>query len=338
MTPDAGDFGMGLDYKGITRIGMITREENGVLYFYITGFQWTGVASDSAIFRIPYDETSEWGISEDPRMWSGNRRAWVECEDGQVPAFLREHSEYSASPLGFALGRVTRTRIFGEEEYLALSSADSWFPGSGRSNVVAFYRSKNLVDWTAGGYIASAIPFLGDTWGYDASILEPAAIEDGSGTLRLFVASADGDILHGIERNGRHDCSPGPELGPTAPYVGTGIYEAVLQIITPAETMTTITPLEDSVLAGTSARFLVRVTAADGSVPFGVVFISNLDHYGFTSARLVNGQAEIEMVTRGRGENAFVARYNKQGVWSESVSDIVVQKMHTVKRQRAARP
>jgi hypothetical protein len=316
---------------------MITRMEEGVLYFYIAGFQWTGVASDSAIFRIRYDEASEWGISEEPQMWSGNRRAWVECEQGRVPTFLREHSEYSAGPLAFALSRITRTRIFGEEEYLALSSADSWYPGSGRSNVVAFYRSKNLVDWTAGGYISSAIPFLGDTWGYDASMLEPAAIEDGSGTLRLFVASADGDIVHGIERNGRHDCSLGADLGPTAPYVGTGIYEGVLQIVTPSETMTTITPMSESVLAGTPAKFLVRVTASDGSTPFGVVFISNLDHYGFTSVRLVNGQAEVEMLTRGRGENAFVARFNKQGVWGESVSEVVVQKMHTVKRQRGTR-
>ena len=164
----------------------------------------------------------------------------------------------------------------------------------------------------------SSIPFFADGFAYDVSVIDPVAVDGTDGTLRLFFASADGDADHGIARDGRHDCGIYSSFGPTAPYLGTGIYEALVEPRVLRPTTTTIEPYAD--------RLIVRVSAPTGNVVIA-------DNDSFVIAPLVNGVASINLAP---GDHRLYAWYDAQGQWDASRSPTIMRRV-TPARRRAAR-
>lgn len=192
--PTATERVPGSNYKGLTRVSLLAHGDD----FYLVTQYWAINSIRIVMFRVPYDAGDEWGLGGEAET---------------VPTSLT----------GF-LGSISRTRAFGAERYIALNPYDS-----GRR--ISYQTSENLIDWTQPVLMRSAIPFFADGAGYAVSVIDPIAVDGADGTLRVYFASADGDPDRGIGRDGRHDCGLYDEFGPTAAYLGTGIYEAKVELL-----------------------------------------------------------------------------------------------------------
>jgi hypothetical protein len=182
----------GSNFKGLTRVSLLSHGD----HFYLAAQEWAVDAIRIVMFRVRFHPESEWGFAGAPE---------------RVPTSLH----------GF-LGSISRTRVFGDERFIALSP-------DARGSRITYQTSANLIDWTPPATMRSAIPFLADGIGYDVSVIDPVAVDGADGKLHVYFASADGDADHGIPRDGRHDCGIYAEFGPTAVYLGTGIYEAIVE-------------------------------------------------------------------------------------------------------------
>jgi hypothetical protein len=205
------------NYKGLTRVALIAHENR----WYLAAQYWSRASLRVVMFRLPYDPSSEWGFKGQAEVWNGRRAAWVNSPD-----FLDVPFEFSLGSFSGLLSSISRTRVFGDERFIALN-ADS------RASSIAYQTSQNLIDWTPPVTMRSSIPFFADGGGYAVSVIDPVAVDGDDGKLHVFFASADGDPDHGIERDGRHDCGLYSDFGPTAVYLGIGIYEAIVEPIYP---------------------------------------------------------------------------------------------------------
>ena len=336
--PDLSDRAISSQYKGLTRVALVPHEENRKQYFYIAAQYWARFPIKVLMFRVARDPDDPWGITGDPELWSANRRAWVACPNGRVPDFAGDAGEFSIASFTNFLGSIVPTSVFGDARYVALSSASSYaVPGSGGIfNRIAYQTSRNLIEWTPSLAVRSAIPFFADGFGYDVSVIDPVAVDENDGSLHLFFASADGDSDHGIDRDGHYDCELDPGIGPTAPYVGTGIYEAVVEPMTLRATSTRLQTPRLSMLTGEGAHYSVRVTAADGSTPVGNVVVVDAGRW-WRIVPLVNGAAAVELPLDSTGEHRVYAVFDAQAGWDASRSNIVTQTVMGPRR-RAVRP
>lgn len=190
--PTAAEKIPGSNFKGLTRVSLLAHGDS----FYLATQSWAQFSIDIALFRVPYDPADEFGLGGDAEL---------------LPANLH----------GF-LGSISRTRVFGEERFIALNPDP-------RGSSILYQTSMNLIDWTPPERMRSLIPFFADGNGYPVSVIDPVAVDGADGKLHVYFASADGDPDHGVARDGRHDCGIYSEFGPTAVYLGTGIYEAVAE-------------------------------------------------------------------------------------------------------------
>lgn len=337
--PDATDRTAGSLYKGVTRVSMVEVDDTFQSYFYIGAQFWSARVLKMAMFRVPYDRANEWGLGGDPQLWSWNQKRWVPCENGRIPDFLDLLNEISLLTFSAPLSAVLRTSIFGQPQYQALTAADyspsfTWFR---RSSVIRYATSQNLTDWRGELFLRSGILAFADGLSYDNSVIDPVAIEEADGTLRLFFSSADGDEQQGIPRDGVHDCAREPVFGATSPYVGTGIYEAVIERITLRPTSLSVLPTSFQIPDGGLAHYRACVNALDGSVVEGLVSVVDSGR-SFAEGRLSGGCAEIDLRMHGLGMHSVTANYNTQNVWQASRSPTVVQEVSASQRKRTVRP
>lgn len=184
----------GSNFKGLTRVSLLAHGDD----FYFATQYWAVNSIQIAMFRVPFDAADEWGLGGGAEV---------------VPTSLT----------GF-LGSISRTRAFGAERYIALNPDNA-----GRR--ISYQTSENLIDWSPPVVMRSSIPFFADGFGYAVSVIDPIAVDGADGKLRVYFASADGDADHGVGRDGRHDCGLYDEFGPTAAYLGTGVYEAIVELV-----------------------------------------------------------------------------------------------------------
>ncbi len=302
-------------YKGLTRVSLIARDD----YFYLAAQYWSRSAIKTVMFRVPYDASSQWGTAGEPELWSAKRRAWIAAPNGRPPDFIDDPFDYSLASFSGFLGSIVRTRLFGAEQFLALNPDN---------NRIVYQTSQNLVDWTPPVVMRRAIPFFADGFGYDVSVIDPVAIDGTDGKLHLFFASNDGDADHGIPRDGRHDCGLYTSFGPTAPYLGTGVYEGIVEPLTLRATATSLS-------ASKLGRFEVRVTAAR-STPEGNVVVADAGGE-FRIVPLVNGIASVDVPLLTPGAHKIYAWYDAQGQWDASRSPAITQIVPVPPRQRAVR-
>ena len=289
--PIAAERVPGSNYKGLTRVSLLAHGDD----FYLVAQYWALNSIQIVMYRVPFDPSSEWGVSAAPEA-------------------------VSTSLTGF-LGSISRTRVFGEERFIALNPD---VRGSG----ITYQTSTNLIDWTPPAAMRSAIPFFADGFGYDVSVIDPIAVDGADGKLHVFFASGDGDADHGIARDGRHDCGLYAEFGPTAVYLGTGIYEAIAEPLALRATRTTLA-------SPTPGRYTVRVAALDGTVPQGNVVVRDLAGT-FRIAPLVNGIASVDIPLTTAGDHLIQAWFDAQGTWDASRAPGIVQTV-TFPRRRAVR-
>ena len=295
------------NFKGLTRVSLVA--DGG--YFYIAAQYWSRASIRVGMFRVAYDAASEWGTSGEPEAWSVRRRTWE-----PVATYLDDQSDPNVFNYPASLGSIIR-------------SGDHFLAVNPDSNRVLYLTSTNLVDWTPPVVLRSAIPFLADGFAYENSVIDPAAVNDADGKLHLFFASADGDPEHGIARDGRHDCGLPAGFGPTAVYLGTGIYETIVE-------PRTLRPTTMSLSASALGRFDVRVTAPDGTTPAGNVVVRELGG-DFRIAPLVGGAASVELPFTTTGDHIVFAWFDAQGEWDASRSAGIIQHVPTPPRRRAAR-
>ncbi|HEX9163908.1 MAG TPA: hypothetical protein VF980_19520, partial [Thermoanaerobaculia bacterium] len=246
--PAAGDKHPGSIFKGLTRARMIEYAEGGKSYFYIAAEYWGAGGIKILMFRVAHDAASDWGITGTPQVWSASKSSWLDCPDGQLPGLFDDFREPSLADGG--ISGIARTNILGYDTYIAVTASNTSM-GSSSSNVansIMYYTSADLVHWMIGRTIRSAIPDFADGFGYSVSVIDPTIVNERDGTLKLYLASADGDIDHGIDRDGHYDCYLDPTI-PTAPYVGTGIYEATVRNVVLQPTTITIVPPSGPVIS-----------------------------------------------------------------------------------------
>ena len=302
--PNADERVAPSNFKGLTRVSMLSQDG----YFYLATQYWEKLTLKVAMFRVAYDATSEWGTAGDAEAWSTRRHQWVTAAD-----YLDSANEPSMFPE--PLGSIVRTH----DGFLALTSS---------SNQIYYQTSQNLTDWTWIVPLRSSIPFFADGFGYQTSVIDPVAFEDAGGALHLYFASADGDPDHGVPRDGRHDCGLYSDFGPTAAYLGTGIYDAVVERRTLHFTTTTLQPRGN--------RLEVRVTAVDGSTPSGNVVVRDFNGE-FRIANLAGGLATVDLPSLTPGQHQLQAWFDAQGDWDASRSPIIVQNVTVPPRRRAVR-
>ena len=336
--PDDADRATTSQFKGVTRVMMVEHDDAGRSYFYIGAQYWSRGFIKVLMFRVERDPSSDWGISDTIQVWSANQRGWVDCENGRIPDFFNDRDQYSLIGFNVAPSSITRTTIFGDEAFIALASVDTTHSINirGRANSIAYFISHDLVEWTSAYPLRSALRNFADGFGYDASVIDPIAIDGPGHSLRLFFASADGDPDHGIERDGHYDCYLDPNIGVTAPYVGTGIYQSTVQWAALQPTTVTVEPERLELAAGSSARFTVRVKSADGSTPEGIVTLV-IGGAGYVERRLENGEASIQMTMGAAGERIAYAYFDSRGVWQRGYSDVTKLNVVAVPHRRAVR-
>src|SRR6266852_901993 len=331
--PDSVDRGVGSLYKGVTRVSMLVADEGFQKYFYIGAQFWSARVLKMAMFRVPYDARSEWGLGGDAELWSWNRSRWVTCDSGRIPDFFDALNEISLLKLSSPLSSILTRR----GQYLALTTAD-YFPAMSffrRAAVIRYATAQRLNDWSGESPVRSGIRFFADGSGYDGSVIDPVAIEETDGTLRLFFSSADGDELHGLARDGLPDCVRDPSFGPTGVYVGTGIYEAVIETVTLRPTVTTLRPASVQVPNGSLAHYTVCVHTSDGVAAEGVATVSDSGSH-FSDGLLQNGCAEIDLRLNGVGSHMIIGLYNPQNLWQASLSAPLFQTVVDAQRRRSA--
>lgn len=328
-TPSAAEGTAPSQFKGLTRVSIMEHEEGGRTWIYFLSHFWNRQFIRSVAFRMAWDDASEWGITGDPEMLTF--RGWEAMPGGRIPLTIDDNST-APSTFFFTAGTVARQTRLPGGRYIAFGSADSYDGLAVRpASVLVWSTSDNLVNWTFGGYVRSTLPYVGDGTGYSASVIDPTYYEDVDGP-HLLVASADGDEAAGIARDGKHDCAVAADAAnPTAPYIGTGIYDYNLG---ERERIVTSTTMEapKSAAAGGTVRVRITVRAADGSAPHGTL---KLYAGNIMELPLVDGVAEADVVMPERTMQ-FSAAFNSNGVYLFSGAVAVVEAV-PVTRRRAAR-
>jgi hypothetical protein len=299
------------NYKGLTRLSLLSQDG----YFYVAAQYWARTSIKVALFRIAYDAASEWGAAGEPQAWSPRRRAWVAAD-----AYLDDALEPSLFPYSASFGSIVRTRVFGDERWVA-------FNPEAFGNRIDYQTSRNLVDWTPPVVLRSSIPFFADGFGYQTSVIDPVAVDGADGKLHLFFASADGDPDHGMARDGHHDCGIYASFGPTAPYLGTGIYESVVELRALRPTFTVLS-------APRLGHYDVRVMGWDGTPAEGNVVVAD-SAGGFRIAPLAGGVASVDLPLPAAGDHWLSAWYDAQGQWDASRSAVILQRVPIPPRRRA---
>ncbi|HKO57083.1 MAG TPA: hypothetical protein VJ276_14495, partial [Thermoanaerobaculia bacterium] len=329
-TPTAAEAAAPSQFKGLTRVSIIDHEESDRKWIYFISQFWNRQFIKSLLFRMPWDEASEWGITGEPQMLTS--RGWEAIEGGRIPVSIDD----STSPFSLFLnfGNIARQTMLPGGRYIALGPTNSYEGYIVRpQSVIAWSQSTDLIAWKFGGFVRSTIPYVADGTGYSVSVIDPTYYEDVGGA-HLLVASADGDEAAGIARDGKHDCATAFDGSmPTAPYVGTGVYDYELG---QRELIPTSTTLEapQSAAAGGALRVRVTVRAANGEVPHGVVTV-----YGggqITELLLVDGQAEADVVMPGR-TTEVTAAFRPTGLYLFSSAHQVVQAVPTARRRAGGR-
>jgi len=320
--PSSDDELPGSQYKSLARVSMV---RDGA-YFSILSQFWAQRTAKSILVRIPYDATNEWGLGGDPQIVHFPSDLWEACPGGRLPDWVDNFQQQSV--LGFfnAFTSSIFTTTHGPYRFgiLGVGHASSLTGLGGRNNVVVNAWSNDLIDWTFVQTVRSAIPFFADGRGYDTSVIDPIAVEDGSGKLHVFLSTADND------HNGVDDCAFDPNFGPTAAYVGLGIYEADADVIDLAPTAIHVTPLSIVPTIGQTVHYAVRITATDGSLPNGVVMIVG-DEYAPFTATVTNGIADVAVKFRAPGARQLSVSFNTIGPWlsaNTSVEQDVVAPQH----------
>jgi hypothetical protein len=332
--PEGADT-MGLSqYKGLARVSLLARDDG---YFYLAAQYWGREQIKILMFRIAYDPAATWGTGGEAELWSWNRQQWMSCENGRLPDFIGQPGEYSLPSFANPLGSIVRTKVFGSERFLALGSETepSLSDGHGIVNRISYQTSTNLLDWTPEESLRSALPFFADGNGYDVSVIDPVSVDAPDGTLHLFFASADGDARAGVTRDGRHDCELDVTM-PTAPYVGTGIYEAVVKPQALQPVVITLRADEERLLIGGSAHYTIRVTAADGSQPSGMVDLIDRGR-AVVTVPLRAGLAHAELWPTATGEHHVYAYFPPQGNLDAGRTAVMRQTVEPLPRRRALR-
>jgi len=334
--PDSSDRALGSLYKGITRVSMLTADDGFQKYFYIGTQFWSKSVLKMAMFRVPYEPDNEWGIGSNPQLWSFTHNQWVVCDNGRIPDFYDTLNEISLLKFSAPLSSIFQTRVLGQSQYMALTVAD-YFPGMSffrRSAVIRYATARSLNDWSGESLVRGGIHMFADGFSYDGSVVDPVAIEESDGRLRLFFSSADGDELHGVLRDGQPDCVHDPTFGATGTYVGTGIYEAVIEPITLRATTTTIRAASFQISVGGLAHYTACVRTLDGSAAEGLASVFDAGR-GFADALLRDGCAEIDLRMTALGAHMVTANYNTQNLWQGSFSAAVLQTVVEGERRRA---
>ncbi len=217
-------------YKAIARVSMLLGTDNGKAYFYLLGMFWGRLGAKEILVRIPYDAAAPWGLGGDPEVvhYQHPSYVWEACPGGRMPEWLDDVNSYSIVNgffNAFTSSVFATTRVPGYR-YVALGVGHGTALAGygGRNNLVAYQLSNDLMNWTSMRFVRSVVPFFGDGLGYTASIIDPIAVQDGSGTIHLYMASNDGDDARSIARDGAPDCATDPSFGATAVYVGIAIY------------------------------------------------------------------------------------------------------------------
>src|SRR5205085_2665474 len=115
-------------------------------------------------------------------------------------------------------------------------------------------------------------------------------------------------------------------FGPTAVYVGTGIYETIVE---PRSLRTTTM----TIAAPALGHFDVRVTAMDGTTPAGDVVVRDSSSGDFRIAPLVNGAASVDLPITTPGDHVVFAWFDAQGAWDASRSGGVIQHVPAPRRR-----
>jgi len=321
-------------YKAIARVSMLLGTDNGKAYFYLLGMFWGRLGAKEILVRIPYDAAAPWGLGGDPEVvhYQHPSYVWEACPGGRMPEWLDDVNSYSIVNgffNAFTSSVFATTRVPGYR-YVALGVGHGTALAGygGRNNLVAYQLSNDLMNWTSMRFVRSVVPFFGDGLGYTASIIDPIAVQDGSGTIHLYMASNDGDDARSIARDGAPDCATDPSFGATAAYVGVAIYEATLDLVEIAPTTITVAPPAPVVAAG-PVRLTVHVTAVDGSIPQGVAYVYG--DFPPISTALHDGVAEVVVLLIKTGSRQINAQFNSNGPWSTSYTSLlqpVVQPSH----------
>ena len=337
--PDAGDVAASSGYKSLARVSMLSGTDNGKTYFYILGMFWAARTPKEVLVRIPYDGADAWGLGGAPEVlhFQYPNHHWEACPNGRLPDWLDDFQQYSIVNgffNAFASTVFATTRVPGYR-YVALGIGHGYGVTGlqGMSNAILYQLSNDLITWTPQSYVRSSVDFFADGRGYSASVIDPVAVEDAGGAMHLYLASDD-DGGGGAPRDGVPDCAADPSFGATAAYVGVGIYEAALAWVDLPATHITVTPPALSVTAGT-VRYVVRVTAADGSIPGGIVSLSADDGFLPATAALHDGVAEV-FITLKTGQRLINARYNNGLAPFQPSSTTFVQQVVPPSHRRAA--
>jgi len=324
-------------FKGITHVTVVPFDDAGRKYFYVGAQLWGALATKMLMVRVPYDATADAGIGGDPEMWDGILHAWVSCPGGVVPGYIDRPDQFSLVAFD-ALSSIAPTTIRGIHEYISLNVSDGvrYTAGRGRANRITYAFSSNLVNWTFADPLRSTIPWLADGTSYDSSVIDPVVVDE-HGALRLFLASADGDDAGGIARDGVQDCAASG-FGATAPYVGTGIYEARIESVVPVPTRMTIATDGTTFNDGETVRCHVTVTDSSGHPVNGniVAFAGNIV-FSIVYARVIDGHADVDVPVRGVGTHTIRADFPDQGLSLGTFAVVNVQVVPNSAKRRSVR-
>ena len=317
-------------FKGIARVSMFPVEDDGQSWFYIAAQYWRpDSAQPPALFRIAYDPASPSGTRGNPQMQlvttalvngsPSSTATWVDCPSGEIPAALNDHLQVSLILDFNQLSTIAPIRSLPPYRYIAtLLNGPFGFPGDRPAAHVVYELSTDFVNWTRAQPLFSTITHFADNLSYPSSVIDPTLFEDGSGVLHLLVDSADGDPANGVPRGGTDPCDTSG-FGPTAPFVGTGVYEAVVAPAGPfIPTSITAHPITDS---DGVARSLQINVAAPGAPPNGTATIV-IGSISRVSVPIIGGAGTVSLSSPVRGHFDVTVSFSTYGLWSPSSVDL----------------
>jgi hypothetical protein len=324
--PDTADVKGG--FKGITRLSMFAAEEDGQRWFYLAVAYWAGFRQIPALFRFAYDPASPSGIRGDPQLHQvsgGTVTSWINCPFGAVPPELTDPLKNSLGLGFFALSSIAPITSLPPYRYIA-TELNGPFGALGDKPAarVVYELTTDLGHWTAGQPLLSTITHFADNLTYPSAVIDPILFEDGSGMLHLLVSSADGDPTNGVPRDGTDTCDT-RGFGTTSPFVGTGVYEAV---VTPVSGLTGTTTTAQAVMSSggvvTGLHIHVVATGSTAMLPSGTatVMIDSVFPGYWASVPILDGVGEAPLFARPAGTYRVRVSFTSYGLWSGSSADL----------------
>jgi len=310
-------------FKGIARISMFPLDADGQSWFYIAAQYWRpDSAQPPALFRIAYDPTSPSGTRGDPQMqlvMNGNTASWIDCPSGEIPPALNDPLQHSLILDFNQLSTIAPIRSLPPYHYIAtLLNGPFGFPGDKPAAHIVYELSTDFVHWTAAQPLFSSITHFADNLSYPSSVIDPFLFEDGSGVLHLLVGSADGDSLNGVPRTGTDPCNT-VSFGPTAPFVGTGVYEG---IVAPAGPLTPTSITAEKIMDSGGVARGIRITVhAAGAPPNGTATVV-VGAIARLSVPILGGAGGVSLSAFNRGHFDVKISFSSYGLWSASSLDI----------------